>query len=93
VFVTFRYLYASILFADKAGAYPLQVLSVNIRLEGERLTVTNTTAYYDAELITTVKKFILQVQLKRQTQLNCDNTLAEANTIKLFTVVYNTVAQ
>jgi len=69
VFVTFRYLYASILFADKAGAYPLQVLSVNIRLEGERLTVTNTTAYYDAELITTVKKFILQVQLKRQTQL------------------------
>ena len=35
-------------------------LPANIKLEWKRLTVTNTLAYYDTELIMTVKMFTLQ---------------------------------
>jgi hypothetical protein len=37
----------------------LVALSKNIRLGQKRLTVTNTLAYYDTELITTVKSLIV----------------------------------
>jgi hypothetical protein len=44
----------------------LQALPVNIRQAQKWLNLTNTLAYYSSELITAVKSFVVQAQLKKK---------------------------
>jgi len=65
VFLIVNHVHPSLIFADKAVAYPsayilhsedrLLALLANIRQGLKLLAVTNTLAYSDTELITTVK--------------------------------------
>jgi hypothetical protein len=60
VFVAVSHFHLSLIFASKAGAYLCEVpmsgaFLENLRLRWERVTGTNTIAYYSTELITAVK--------------------------------------
>ena len=73
MFINVGYLHASLIFADKVRSLPLECSIVRgftlvgsslAGIEGKRLTLTNTTAYYDEELITALKTLLYRSQVK-----------------------------